>query len=138
MGARQGCAASEGSFTVSWGKGTKECIMGERKMAGGRLAARACWSAACMAGKWKGLLLVALPREGPAKSAEGRGHRGEPSCVKGPRVATLGGGITVYSHKDRRSFQSGRWGIKISEADNEVPGVAKGIEGTVTGTVTLE
>ena len=81
---------------------------------------------------------MALPREGLAKSVEGWGHRGEPSWVKGPRVATLGGGITIYSYKDRRSFQSGRQGIKISEADNEVQGVAEGTEGTVTGTVTLE
>lgn len=49
-----------------------------------------------------------------------------------------GCGITIYSHKDRRSFQSGRWGITISEADNELQGVAKSIEGTVTGIGTLE
>ena len=51
MGDQQGCAASEGSFTVSWAKGTKECILGERKMAGGRLPANAGKSAGCMAGK---------------------------------------------------------------------------------------
>ena len=57
---------------------------------------------------------------------------------QGTQGSHPGCGITIYSHKDRKSFQSGRRGIKISEADNELQGVAKSIEGTVTGIGTLE
>lgn len=77
-----------------------------------------------------------MKRSSPGGSAKGR--TSQVCGGTGTQRTILCGGITIYSHKDRRSFQSGRWGIKISEADNEVPEVAEGIEGTVTGTVTLE
>lgn len=77
--------------------------------------------------------------KGSSPGGSAKGRTGQVCGGTGTQRRTiLCGGITIYSHKDRRSFQSGRWGIKISEADNEVPGVAEGIEGTVTGTVTLD